>query len=135
MTIARAKRYRAQILQANAGDAGAGAAWGLIGNQQNSECAVQLRGRYGPFTDWDAIEHAEVHFVAAWVAHMLGFGPREAAHLSSAESAYGDILARLPKRRWLVPLAKKRLREEGRAGLTRVERGKSGNYDRDWLLI
>ncbi len=134
LTIARAKRFRAQILQANAGDAGAGAAWGLIANQQDPECSVQLRGRYGPFTNWDAIEHAEIHFVAGWVAHMRGFGPREASHLSTAESAYGDVLARLPKRSWFVPFEKKTLRAEARAGLKRVERAKAGDYDKDWLL-
>ncbi len=96
---------------------------------------MQLRGRYGPFTEWEAIEQAEIHFVAAWIAHMQGFGPREALHLSTSETAYNDVLAQLPERSWFVPFAKKRLRDEARAGLKRIERAKAGEYDKDWLLV
>lgn len=135
LAIARAKRFRAQVLQANAGDAGAGAAWDLIANNNNPRCAVQLRGRYGDFIEWEAIEQAEIHFVAAWVAHMLGYGNEEPTHLSKAETACNDILADLPKRRWFVSFAKRRLREEAYAGLRRVERAKASDYDKQWLLV
>jgi hypothetical protein len=135
LTIARAKRFRAQILQADAGDAGALAAWNLIANNQDPQCAVHLRGRYGDFIEWEAIEQAEIHFIAAWVAHMLGFGNEEPSHLSRAETAYNDVLANLPRRPWLVSFAKKRLREEARAGLRRVHRAQADYYDKDWLLI
>jgi hypothetical protein len=135
LTIARAKRFRAQILQTNAGDGGAQVAWALIASNQDEQCAVKLRGRYGPYTDWEAVEQAEIHFVAAWVAHMRGYVVEEPAHLSSAETVLNEILAGLPKRAWFVPFPKKRLREEARAGLKRVERAKAGDYDKDWLLV
>ena len=135
LTMARAKRFHAQILQIEAGDAGSLNAWALIANNNNLLCAVRLRGRYGDFVEWEAIEQAEIHFVAAWVAHMLGYVQEEPAHLSRAETWYGGILAQLPKRAWLVPVAKKALREEAREGLRRVERAKAGDYDKRWLLI
>ena len=77
----------------------------------------------------------EIHFVAAWVAHMNGYVQEAPAHISRAEGWYGGILAQLPKRAWLVPVAKQALREEARAGLRRVERAKAGDYDDKWLLI
>jgi len=135
LTIARAKRFRAQILQSNAGDAGALAAWNLIANNQDPQGAVRLRGQYGPFIEWEAIEQAEIHFVAAWVAHMLGFVIAEPAHLSSAETSWNDVLAGLPKRRWFVPHARRTLREEARTGLQRVAAARTGDYDKAWLLV
>lgn len=135
LTIARAKRFRAQILQANADDAGALAAWALIGNNQDQQCAVQLRGQYGPYIEWEAIEQAEIHFVAAWVAHMLEFVVAEPAHLTSAETALNEILVALPKRRWFVSYAKKSLRAEARAALIRVAAARTGSYDKAWLLV
>jgi hypothetical protein len=134
LTIARAKRFRAQILQAGAA-AGAGAAWTLIATQQDPESSLGLRGRYGPYIEWDAIEQAEIHFVAAWIAHRLGFGIEEPSHLSKAETAYAEVLAKLPKRAWLVPYAQRKLREEANAGLKRIERAKAGDYDTNWLLV
>jgi hypothetical protein len=133
LTIARSKRFQAQILQANAGDAGTGAAWNLIANNNNPHCAVRLRRRYVPFTDWEAVEQAEIHLVAAWVAHKLAYVKEEPNHLSEAETAYGETLSGLPKRPFFVSFAKKRLRDEARAGLARVERAKFGDYDKQWF--
>ena len=135
LAIASSKRFRAQILQTNAGHAGAVNAWNLIAGNNNPQCAVQLRGPYGPFIEWEAIEQAEIHFVAAWVAHMLGYVNEEPAHLSSAETVLNEVIAGLPKRGWFVPYAKKQLRDEARAALKRVESAKTGNYDAQWLLI
>jgi len=135
LAIARAKRFRAQILQANAGQTGALAAWNLIANNQDKQCAVQLRAPYGPFVEWEAVEQAEIHFVAAWVAHMLGYVIEEPAHLTSAETVLNDVLAVLPKRRWLVSYAKKSLRDEARGALERVASARAGDYDKQWLLV
>lgn len=135
LTTARAKRFRAQILQTNAGPAGALAAWNLIANNNDPQCSVQLRGLYGPFVDWEAIEQAEVHFVAAWVAHMLGFVNEEPAHLTNVEVTLKSVLDGLPKRRWFIPHAKKALRNEANAGLQRAAKARNGDYDKEWLLI
>jgi hypothetical protein len=135
LTMARAKRFHAQILQIEAGDSGSLNAWALIANNNNLHCAVRLRGRYGDFVEWEAVEQAEIHFVTAWVAHMLGYVQEEPAHLSRAETWYGGIQAHLPKRAWLGPVAKKALREEAREGLRRVERARAGDYDKQWLLV
>jgi hypothetical protein len=96
---------------------------------------VQLRGRYGDFIDWEVIEQAEIHFDTAWVAHNLVYPHEEPAHLLKAETAYNDVLEKMPKRSWFVPFAKRRLREEARAGLNRVRRAQTGDYDKDWLLV
>lgn len=135
LTIARAKRFRAQILQANAGDAGAVNAWNLIAGNNNPQCTVRLRGPYGPFIEWYAIEQAEIHYVAAWIAHMADYVIEEPAHLSSAEAVLNEVAASLPKRRWFVSHAKRTLRDEARAGLKRVEAARTGAYDEAWLLI
>jgi hypothetical protein len=134
LTIARSKRFRAQILQTIAGEAGSLAAWNLIANRDRP-CAVRLRGPYGPYTEWEAIEQGEIHFVAAWVAHISGYVNEEPAHLSSAEVVLNEVISRLPKRRWLVSHAKKTLRDEAHSGLRRVADARTADYDKEWLLI
>lgn len=135
LTIARAKRFRAQILQGNAGVRGAVNAWVLIAGNAHPECSVKLREPHSSFVDWDALEQAEIHYVAAWIAHMCGFVQEEPTHLTQMEATLKDLLASLPKRRWFVPLAKRRLRGEAHAGLKRVARARTGDYDKDWLLV
>lgn len=135
LVIARSKRFRAQILQATAGDTGSRDAWSLIANNQDPQCAVGLRQLHGPYVEWEAVEEAEIHYVAAWVAHMLGFVVAEPAHLSSAETALTEVVAGLPKRRWLVPHVKRRLRDEACAGLKRIEAARGGDYDKQWLMV
>ena len=95
----------------------------------------QLRSRHSPFIEWDAIEQGEIHYVAAWIAHRRGFVIEEPAHLSRAEAAFSELLAGLPKRRWLVSHFKRRLRDEAHAGLERAAAARRDNYREQWLLV
>lgn len=136
LIVARAKRFRAQIRQAKRPNEGSGRAWTLIASRRNPECSINLRARYGAFTTWEAIEQAEIHFVSAYIAHCLGFVHEEAHHMSAAKASYEDVQAALPRHYFgTMPRADRRLRDEARAGLARVERAKAGDYDKDWLMV
>ena len=72
LITARSKRYRAQILQANAA-AGALAALSIIGGGRNPDpsSALAIRQIHAPYQNWDAIEQGEIHYVAAYIASRL----------------------------------------------------------------
>jgi hypothetical protein len=134
LLIARSKRYRAQLLQIRA-PGGAAAALALIGAGPAAQptSALRLRARHAPYVLWDAIEQAEVHFVAAYIAHRLGAGIIEPTQLALAHSQYSDVLAKAPRRLMFVRRSTRALRAEAMAGLERVTFGKIGNYDGHWL--
>jgi hypothetical protein len=94
LTLARAKRYRAEILQAqvyldwkkgNRDAAGSGVASSLINNQEAG--ALALRTPFGPFREWDAVEQGEIHYVSAFVYHHLDAVIQEPIQLGLAETA------------------------------------------------
>lgn len=134
LKTARAKRYRAQIWQATA-PAGSMGALSLIGGTKDPDAtsALQLRARYAPFQSWDAIEQAEMHYVAAYIAHRLGFTGIRAKQLVQSQFLYQEILAKLPKRLVFVPFSTRALRAEAQAGVDRVTLANVGNYDLKWL--
>jgi len=110
-------------------------AWTIIALEDNPDCALNLRQRHAPFTEWEAIEQAEIHYVAAYIANKLVFVRQEPQQLSRAEEGYSSVLAELPTRRFFISRAKRRLREEARAGLDRVTRARDGDYDKEWLMV
>jgi hypothetical protein len=137
LIIARSRRFRAQILQAIAGDNASLAAWGLVG-QANEGSALQLRAHHAPYSEWTAIEQAEMHYVAAYIASKFNnWVNHQPTNLSNAENAYKTVLDELPARRYFVAAADRRLRDEAQAGLERVKRVKanSDDYDAEWLMI
>ena len=135
LTIARSRRYRAQILQAMAGPNGSLAAWGLIG-QANEDSALQLRAHHAPYSGWAAIEQAEIHYVAAYIAsNFNNWVNHQPTNLSNAKNAYESVLIALPTRRFFVSAADRRLRDEARAGIQRVRNAVAGTYDNQWLMI
>jgi hypothetical protein len=132
LLIARAKRYRAQILQANA----AGGAMGALNLMRGTDdTALELRQNHAPFLKWDAIEQAEIHYVTAYIAHRLNARLIAAQQLALAESHYRDVIAKLPKRLVFIRSATRRLRAEGQAGADRVTCAKTGSYDTVWLRM
>lgn len=135
LTVARAKRYRAQIIQIRAVN-GATAARTLIGAtaQPSPESALRLRARYAPYLGWDAVEQAEMHYVAAYISSRLGAGLIEAAQLGASEGCYRDVLDRLPKRLIFVDGWTRALRAEANAGLDRITLARNDKYDEAWLM-
>ena len=132
--IARSKRFRAQILQTSAA-AGALAALSIIGAGRSPapSSALSLRQVHAPYQNWDAVEQAEIHFVAAYIAKRLSANVIEQRQLADAEASYGEVLLKLPKRLIFVHAATRRLRKEVQAGADRVTLAKAGNYDLNWL--
>jgi hypothetical protein len=137
LMVARAKRYRAQIMQAKA-TRGAMGALMLIGgaNSNNwSTTSLGLRARYAPYLSWDAIEQAEAHYVTAWIAFRLDAGVREATQLDLSEALYKEILVKLPKRLFWLRRGTRILRAEAAAGLDRAKLARSvRKYDEKWLV-
>jgi hypothetical protein len=95
-----------------------------------------LRNLSGPYADWGTIEQAETNYVAAWVANRGDFHVQEPQRLADAEQNYGKVLTDdLPRRRFLLFSWQRKLLEEAEAGLRRVERARSGDYDEEWLMV
>jgi hypothetical protein len=128
LTLARAKRFQAQIHQANGNP---GIADGLM---RGTTGALILRTSYQPFHEWDAIEQAEMHYVQAWIAHRLGFVLIEAHQLDQCHQAYDLVLHQLPSRNSLVSQDVRALRAEAAIGRERARVArKDGQFDEEWL--
>ena len=144
LSIARAKRYRAETLVSQQSVIGLEgeiewngllAAWRLLVQQPDS--AFQLRRPFLPFYEWDLLEHADMHYLAALLANKQSFVIRESRHLDDADTAYQSVLDGLKRSRW--PFGWKRgygkLRAKARAGVARVAKTrKVGVYDFAWLF-
>jgi tetratricopeptide (TPR) repeat protein len=127
LILAKSKRHRAEIVQAQAIDdcrrglkstRGSGVARDLV--NQMGEGALDLRAPHGPFHDWDGIEQGELHYLSAFVYHNLGANLQEPAQLARAETAYKTVLDRLPSSRVFGSSSVKRLRAAAQGGLERV---------------
>jgi hypothetical protein len=125
---ARARRYRAQIVQAMAPS-------GSLNARDLIVQALELRSPFGPYRDWDAIEQGDVHCVEAYIRNRLGHGQVEQEQLSLAGTAYHSVLNRIPSSKWFISSANKRLRVAAQTGLARVDAAQRRNvYDTGWLL-
>lgn len=137
LMVARAKRYRAQIMQAKAARGAMGALTVIGGaNTENwSTTSLGLRARYAPYLSWDAIEQAEMHYVAAWIAFRLGATVREAEQVDMSLGLYNEILAKLPKRLAFLRRSTRALRTEATAGLERAKLARwVRQFDEKWLV-
>lgn len=133
LTIARAKRFRAQIFQ-SAAPGGSAAADALMRGNVAIFGALTLRAAHHPFHDWDAIEQGEMHYVTAYIAHKLGFVLIENQQLLAAQQVYESLRHQLPTRRWFVRQDRRALREAASAGSRRVELALgSSEYADNWL--
>ena len=127
ITLARSKRYQAEILQART-EGGAGKARTLLAE------ALQLRSQLGSLTSWAQIEQAEIHYVFAYVRFRLNENRKETNQLSDCRDAYDSVIRETSV--WSLPFrpSLKRLRRAARNGLKRVKSAEKGNYDTAWLL-
>lgn len=127
LTIARAKRFKAEVLQAQVSTLPAGGVrlfpGSLAANALLSPAiagsALAMRKSFAPFQDWDALEEGDTQYLAAFVAHNLGFVGMRDARLVEAITAYKSILAsrvRLWNRR-----STRELRRRAALGVVRVE--------------
>lgn len=135
LIIARARRYRAQIWQVEAPGGSVGAL-GLIGAGRNPDpkSALALRARYQPYQSWDAVEQAEMHYVAAYIANRYQAKNIEPQQLALSEANYREVLEKLPKRLVFVRQSTRALRAEAQAGLDRITLAKTGKYNTRWLM-
>lgn len=143
MTVARSKRYQAELIQAMARQAqpdgsykfaGVRNAWILIRPGGDTDTAQRIRSRFLPYEDWDLLDQGDLHYFSAFVAHNLGFGPREASELTAALAAYSGVIQTCQRRGWRRD-AKKPLREKAEASRKRVLIAQNdGVYDTSWLM-
>jgi hypothetical protein len=138
---ARARRYQAEIHQALISELsadgvrtflGTGTARDLLSpNVENS--TLKIRAAFAPYSGWDLLEQADIHFLTAFVAHNLNHGIMEPVQLAEAKSAYQTAILEVSNRFWPNRAARRRkvLAEEG---LTRVIRAEKGEYDWRWLI-
>jgi hypothetical protein len=143
LSVVRAKRYQAEILQAQTCTklpdgtyefAGTLGAYNLLASP-NQPSALNMRSPLGPFQGWDALEQGDIHYLTAFVSRNLGFPLVIRTQLDDAETAYERVLDELPKRRWFLSGGKRRLRTKAIGGLARLkEARKRDQYDAGWLM-
>lgn len=142
--LARNKRWRGAIAQAQAvANYGVGVqpttgslkAYNLIRGADGANSCLNLRSRYAPFEGWDALEQADIHYLAAYVCHNCGFGPLEAQELGLADTEYRRIRDHVSRIQWHPGSGGGRLRKAAAAGLLRVHQVRMQNvYNDTWLL-
>lgn len=139
--VARAKRYRAEILQAlNSqiapnGDVvfrGTAPAYFLV-SRTITGSAIDIRQKLKPFYNWDLLEHGDLSYLAAFISRNLNYLIVEQSHLDLAKSAYADVLAGSVHRHWWQWDRNRRLKAAAKAGADRVARAEKGIYDTKWL--
>lgn len=132
LTIARSKRFKAQILQNRAGVAASQNAWSQIGSQNDATCSLNLRRAHGPYAGWDAIEQAEIHYVAAYVASRFPTWLYQVDSNLRASDEHYECILREPLKFFGADRA---LRQEATRGQQRVRDARNGQFDEKWLAI
>jgi hypothetical protein len=142
--LARVKRWRSVIAQAQAVEnyladlqptKGSLNAYNLVHGSDGAMSSLNLRSRYAPFQDWNALEQADIHYLAAYICHNSEYSGREADQLGLAETEYRRILDQASRSRWLQGSSGRRLRKAAEAGLVRVQQARTQKaYDEKWLL-
>lgn len=141
--VARAKRYRAEIIQAAAAQlddkgvlqfAGRTTASDLVSNRTPNS-ALDIRAAHLPYIGWDLVEEGEMNYVGAFLSHNLKRSKIERDHLDDAETAYRTVLTSTPQRRLWEPFAVRRIKREAKKGLGRVVLAREGVYATEWLVL
>lgn len=135
--VAESKQGRASIQQA----------WSIARCQQQAQgtpaapianqLATGARGRrsqHAPFHNWDAIEQGDLHYLAAFIHNRRGAINLEPQQLDKAATEYHRVVNSIPRSRRLASASARRLFDAASAGLDRVGRARSGEYDESWLL-
>lgn len=139
LSVAKAKRYQAEMIQAAAASVDANGtiafratnAANLV-SPKIEESALTIRARFAPFEDWEQIDQADLHYFTAFLANICQYTKMEPEQLQKAQDAYDDILFGRTRRK--LPLRMGRLLREAEAGRDRVRAAKNGNYDTRWLF-
>ncbi len=133
LAIARAKRYQAELHQAEAirehkagrkDTPGSGRARDLM-NKSTPPGALIIRSKFGPYSDWDLIESGDMSYFMAFVWKNFQYRPSEDDCLKDARYAYQKALDAAPP--WYRK-GSRRLRARAQEGLERVKKARSGTY-------
>jgi hypothetical protein len=142
LTIARAKRYQAEMLQLLASKVssdGNREFSGVLGASNllrggSPSAALNIRGRFAPYQGWDLLEQGDMELLTAFLAHNLGNLKVESGHLEDAETAFRSILA-TTNDGWLETRhGNGVLRVRARAGLESVQLAKEKQFY-EWLWL
>lgn len=141
LIVARAKRYQAELIQASQTFLDATGkicfsptnAFHLLSPDVPGS-AIAIRVNHGPYDDWEQIEQAELHYLAAFLANVRKFNLAEPLQLKHATSAYEDVLARRVSPVWKRTPNQIRLRKAASEGLNRAKAAASGSYDTKWMF-
>lgn len=139
MLLARSKTCRAMILQTRSLIAffknGHGANGGSA-SANNLLCEVELlRQKHSPYSDWDLLDQADLHYFRALVYNRLQFPIQQQSQLAATQTSIDRLLQQCPKIRFAPNAARKRLRKRALEAQMRLQRAiKCDHFDLSWLL-
>lgn len=100
----------------------------------DAENPAALRNRHGPHSGWDAIDSAELHYLAALVCRLGGATRKEPRFLDESEREYQNAAFNIPTWSVLRTRYQQSLLEAAESGLRRVARARTeGVYDFAWV--
>lgn len=144
LAIARAKRWRAALVQALAWrdwklgrrpGPGSGTAYALL--SADTDSAISLRSGHGPYIGgWDAIDQGDLHYLTAFVAQNRSFNGAAQTHLGFAEAAYQSVISATHPLAPVFSTKSRRLEGTAQAAMKRIRRAQANadDYDLNWLL-
>lgn len=139
LKLANALRWRAVVYQAVRwydGTPGKGSTYArdCIGAGVELSGALKFRQAYEPFDRWDAVEHGDMHYTAAFIAKNLNSNVIATDRLESAKTSYDHADPHPGRPLFLIRGATRKLAKAARAGTKRVGDAEKGEYDLRWLL-
>ena len=127
-TLSRTKVAQALILQAES-PGGSWTAYELV-TCHNLNSSISVRMPFQPLHGWDAIEHAEIAYAGAFLAHKLKFVIIEAEHRAIAREHYQRVVDANSTTAARLSNAGRQLRRAGLAGIARITRAENDReYD------
>lgn len=136
LTIARALRYRAQIIQLETPEGGRLSAYQLLKDTTpNAHAAIALLNRHTLLDGWEAIESAETHYLTAFVANRQDFSGVAPEQLKFSEETYRSVADRVSLVACWFSHRDRSLKKAAMQGLERVRRARTGDYDDEWLGV
>ncbi|OYW56868.1 MAG: hypothetical protein B7Z29_02295 [Hyphomicrobium sp. 12-62-95] len=136
LTIARVKRYQAEIYQMQASTTdgnGTRVYQGSTTARNLLRDALDIRQNFAPYQSYELLEQGDMHFCQAYIAKNLKNAVLSPAQLTAAETAYCAVLAE----QWRgvrSGRAKRKLNQSAKHGVARVERARKGDWDESWLF-
>lgn len=135
LTIARVKRYQAEIYQMQASTTdgnGTRVYQGSAIARNLMSDALVIRANFAPYQGDEMLEQGDMHFCLSYIAKNLGHAVLCPRQLEAAETAYRAVQAEklrgIRGRR-----AKRKLKKSAAEGIARVERARNHEWDVSWL--